>query len=314
MPNEMLPMSTWTPKDGQTYEIVDKDARDRITAIEQGGGGGGGSGTVKSVNNVAPDASGNVTLSIPDAVTEQDVAGWGFTKNAGTYTKPDSGIPASDLADGVIPDISGKVDKITEYGLAKIAENEGNYNISVREGENAAINALVVSARTFATTAQRVSQALAAKANTADVYSKSELDTAIGIISTQLESKASKSDIASMYKFKGTVATVSTLPSSDQAVGDVYNVASTGMNYAWDGSGWDALGTAVDLSAYATEQWVGQQDYQTAQQVQTAIAAIPDELPTVTASDNGKFLRVVSGAWAAATVPAAENNSFGGGS
>lgn len=39
-----------------------------------------------------------------------------------------------------------------------------------------------------------------------------------------------------------------------------------------------------------------------------------DELPTVTASDNGKFLRVVNGAWAAATVPPAESNSFGGGS
>ena len=40
---------------------------------------------------------------------------------------------------------------------------------------------------------------------------------------------------------------------------------------------------------------------------------VPDELPAVTASDNGKFLRVVSGAWAAATVPSAESNSFGGG-
>ena len=48
--------------------------------------------------------------------------------------------------------------------------------------------------------------------------------------------------------------------------------------------------------------------------VQQQIAAIPDELPTVTASDNGKFLRVVNGAWAAQTVPSAESNSFGGGS
>jgi len=37
------------------------------------------------------------------------------------------------------------------------------------------------------------------------------------------------------------------------------------------------------------------------------------ELPTVSASDNGKFLRVVSGAWAAQAVPLAESNSFGGG-
>ena len=39
----------------------------------------------------------------------------------------------------------------------------------------------------------------------------------------------------------------------------------------------------------------------------------PDEirlLPVVSASDNGKFLRVASGAWAAVTVPPAESNSF----
>ena len=36
-------------------------------------------------------------------------------------------------------------------------------------------------------------------------------------------------------------------------------------------------------------------------------------LPTVTASDNGKFLRVVGGAWAADAVPSAESASFGGG-
>lgn len=35
-------------------------------------------------------------------------------------------------------------------------------------------------------------------------------------------------------------------------------------------------------------------------------------LPAVSASDNGKFMRVVSGAWEAATVPSAESNSFGG--
>lgn len=39
----------------------------------------------------------------------------------------------------------------------------------------------------------------------------------------------------------------------------------------------------------------------------------PDEirlLPVVTASDNGKFLRVENGAWAAETVPSAETASF----
>lgn len=66
-------------------------------------------------------------------------------------------------------------------------------------------------------------------------------------------------------------------------------------------------------SGYATETWVTSKGYQTAAQVQTAISSVR-QLPAVSASDNGKFLRVVSGAWAAATVPPAESNSFGGGS
>ena len=39
----------------------------------------------------------------------------------------------------------------------------------------------------------------------------------------------------------------------------------------------------------------------------------PTELPSVASADNGKFLRVVNGAWAAQAVPSAESNSFGGG-
>lgn len=34
------------------------------------------------------------------------------------------------------------------------------------------------------------------------------------------------------------------------------------------------------------------------------------ELPSVTASDNGKFLRVVNGAWSAETIPSANGGSF----
>lgn len=35
--------------------------------------------------------------TIPVAVTESTVSGWGFTKNTGTYSKPSGGIPKSDL-------------------------------------------------------------------------------------------------------------------------------------------------------------------------------------------------------------------------
>lgn len=39
--------------------------------------------------------------TIPSAVTESTVSGWGFTKNTGTYSKPSAGIPKSDLASAV---------------------------------------------------------------------------------------------------------------------------------------------------------------------------------------------------------------------
>lgn len=53
------------------------------------------------------------TPTIPAAVTESTVSGWGFTKNTGTYSKPSGGIPASDLAAGVIPTVPTKVSDLT---------------------------------------------------------------------------------------------------------------------------------------------------------------------------------------------------------
>ena len=38
---------------------------------------------------------------IPSAVTESTISDWGFTKNAGTYSKPSGGIPSGDLAEDV---------------------------------------------------------------------------------------------------------------------------------------------------------------------------------------------------------------------
>lgn len=44
--------------------------------------------------------------TIPSAVTESTVSGWGFTKNTGTYSKPSGGIPKTDLASAVQTSLS----------------------------------------------------------------------------------------------------------------------------------------------------------------------------------------------------------------
>lgn len=56
--------------------------------------------------------------------------------------------------------------------------------------------------------------------------------------------------VSSAYKYKGSVASESALPSSGNTTGDVYDVQDTGMNYAWNGSAWDALGQLIDSSAF----------------------------------------------------------------
>lgn len=56
--------------------------------------------------------------------------------------------------------------------------------------------------------------------------------------------------VSAVYKYKGSVANQSALPSEPTpATGDVYNVEDTGMNYAWNGTKWDALGTVTTLTS-----------------------------------------------------------------
>lgn len=60
--------------------------------------------TVEDVATVATSGSYNDLQdkpTIPSAVTESTVSGWGFTKNTGDYSKPSGGIPKSDLASDV---------------------------------------------------------------------------------------------------------------------------------------------------------------------------------------------------------------------
>lgn len=66
---------------------------------------------------------------------------------------------------------------------------------------------------------------------------------------------ALKSEITGIYKYKGSVATESLLPSSGQTTGDVYDIqaassyGAAGMNVAWTGSAWDALGEMFTITS-----------------------------------------------------------------
>ena len=61
--------------------------------------------------------------TIPSAVTESTVSGWGFTKNTGTYSKPSGGIPKTDLASAVQTSL-GKADTALQSVPNTYATNE----------------------------------------------------------------------------------------------------------------------------------------------------------------------------------------------
>lgn len=83
---------------------------------------------------------------------------------------------------------------------------------------------------------------LSASINANDYYTKSEID----------------SMISTVYEYKGTVDNYEGLP-SNASIGDVYITANTGDSYVWNGSQWDVLSTTIDLTPYATTEYVNQQ-------------------------------------------------------
>lgn len=80
------------------------------------------------------------------------------------------------------------------------------------------------------------------------------VDVAIaGTYAKKTDFEALKGSISSAYVFKGSKKTKQELDevaTEGLRVGDVYNVEADGMNYAWTGTTWDALGGITDLSEY----------------------------------------------------------------
>ena len=77
---------------------------------------------------------------------------------------------------------------------------------------------------------------------------RQDLSNAATFATTSYVTQLVGSVTAGVYQYKGSKATVAELPSSGNRTGDVYDVAATGMNYAWDGSAWDALGTSYSAA------------------------------------------------------------------
>ena len=175
--------------------------------------------TVK-VNGTAltPDAQKAVDVTVPTATSDLTNDGDGQSPFA---------------TQGYVGTNGGKIDKITVNGTEQAITNKTvALTIPTKVSD-------ITNDSGFQTASDVSGAVSTALANGSDPY-QTESDVADAISAA----------VTSAYKYKGSVATQSALPASGQAVGDVYDVQDTGMNYAWNGSAWDALGTYVDTSLY----------------------------------------------------------------
>ena len=155
----------------------------------------------------------NVDITVPTVGTSENPNGYATWDDVFTET--------GDL-DGRITVIEGKIPSTASEQNQLVTYNDYISDLASRHYQNAS------DVSTAITTAL---------ANGNDPYqTESDVD---GKISTA---------ITSVYKYKGSVATYNDLPSSGQTTGDVWDVQADGMNYAWTGSSWDALGQYVDTS------------------------------------------------------------------
>lgn len=161
---------------------------------------------------VTVDATGHVSAAA--AVSKADITGLGIPAQDTTYTDMGGATASAAGTHGLVPAPAAGAQ-------AKYLRGDG----------------------TWGTPANTTYSPATASANgLMSASDKSKLD-GFGAAS----SYALKTDISGVYKYKGSVAAVANLPASGNTAGDVYNVETDGMNYAWTGTAWDALGAVFSV-------------------------------------------------------------------
>lgn len=103
---------------------------------------------------------------------------------------------------------------------------------------------------------------------------------------------AVENKITAIFTFKGSKATEAELPESDNADGDVWLVSEDSSEYVWTGSAWEKLGFSVDLSSYATKEYVDGEISELDTAYKAADTALGGRIDTLTTTVNNKVDKV----------------------
>lgn len=191
------------------------------------------------VNGTAQTVTGKaVDITVPTKTSD-------ITNDSGFITTAD--IPEGAAASTTTPKADGTAATGTELAFARgdhvhpTDTSRAPVASPTFTGTPAAPTAAAGTNTTQIATTAFVTTAVSGKANSSDVYTKTEIN----------------SMLAGAMNYKGTKATVAALPSTGNAQGDVWHVTADGGEYAWNGSEWEPLGSVVDLSGYVEDSDLG---------------------------------------------------------
>lgn len=176
--------------------------------------------------------------------------------------------------DKTLKEVGGKID-VNENIFEKTAE--GKLDIigfaSAVAGAQAVkgANGKISWVKPDTTTVEGLTTTVTQLSNTVNGYTDGDgvahegLGTKVSTLETKVANTYTKAEVDSkvsaVMRYKGSKDTYDDLPAEGNVIGDVWNIATAniaqgikaGDNVAWNGTGWDILGGAVDLSGYATK-------------------------------------------------------------
>lgn len=223
---------------------------------------GGEPNTIESISvngtAVSPDANKNVALTVPTSTSDLTNDGDGQSNFATeAYVQTNGGKIDKIQVNGSEQTITNKTVNITVPTKVSDLQNDGDGTTGSEFATKAYVdqNGGKIDTIKVNGTAQTITNKevdLSIPTNLSDLVNDGDGTQGSTFPTTAEMNSAIGQAVTSAYIYKGSVATVADLPSSGQTTGEVYDVQATGVNYAWNGSAWDALGTYVDTSVLWT--------------------------------------------------------------
>ena len=205
----------------------DTAVKNRLTAVENEIAGieaGSGSGFSGSYNDLSDKPT------IPAAVTEGTVSGWGFTKNTGTYSKPTGGIPKADLAPAVQTSL-GKADSALQSHQSLAAYRTASAQDTIDKGKVDKVTGKGLSTNDYTNAAKAKVDAIPASPKYTDtVYN----DTAVKNRLTAIENKENVTLTANTARISNVSCTAKYFPLLGMVFVRIYGKICADLNAGYD--------------------------------------------------------------------------------